>query len=605
MAQVIADRRDIEFVVHEQLNIEELCKHELFAEYNRKTVDLILTEARNFAVKEILPTQKEADQMGCKFENGNVITPECFKRLWKLYKEGEWLAMTEKPEWGGQGMPYTAAMAANDYFQGANCSFMMYPGLTHGAALLVENFGTQKQKELFLKNMLTGKWTGTMLLTEPEAGSDVGALTTLAKKNPDGTYMISGNKIFISSGEHDLAENIIHPVLARIEGAPAGTKGISLFLVPKYRVNDDGSLGEFNDVVCTGIEEKTGIHGNATCSLTLGGRGQCMGTLLGEENKGMRAMFIMMNAARLSVGMQGMTCASASYMNALNYARERIQGRHLLKMMDKNAPGVSIIKHPDVRRMLMNMKVYVEGMRSLLYYTGHLFDQIKVTESEAKKVKYSSMIDLLTPICKGYVTDRSFEVCNQGVQVYGGYGFIREYPQEQLMRDCRITMIYEGTNGIQAMDLLGRKLGLNQGKAIMDLMGEIQKTVVNAKKSVTVKALAIKLETTLAKSGEVAMHIGTLAMSPKVLTAFAFAYPFMEVFGDVVMAWMLLWRATIAATKLEKGIKKKDQAFYEGQLKSAEYFIFNILPIALGKMDAILSSNNAVIEISEDSFGGK
>ena len=253
----------------------------------------------------------------------------------------------------------------------------------------------------------------------------------------------------------------------------------------------------------------------------------------------------------------------------------------------------------------MNMKVYVEGMRSLLYYTGNLFDQIKVTESEAEKVKYNSMIDLLTPVCKGYITDRSFEVCSQGVQVYGGYGFIREYPQEQLMRDCRITMIYEGTNGIQAMDLLGRKLGLNQGKAIMDLMGEIQKTIVNAKKSKTVKAMADKLEATLAKSGEVAMHIGTLAMSPKVLTAFAFAHPFMEVFGDVMMAWMLLWRATIAAVKLEKGTKKKDQAFYEGQLKSAEYFIFNILPITLGKMEAILGSNSAAVEVSEDSFGGK
>jgi alkylation response protein AidB-like acyl-CoA dehydrogenase len=605
MAQVIADRRDLEFVVHEQLKVEELCDHELFNEYNRKTIDLVLTEARNFAVKEILPTQKEADREGCRFENGKVITPECFKRVWELYKEGEWLAMTEKAEWGGQGMPYTVALAANDYFQGANYAFMMYPGLTHGAALLVETFGTEKQKTLFLKNMLSGQWTGTMLLTEPEAGSDVGALTTTAKKNPDGTYTISGNKIFISSGDHDLSENIIHPVLARLEDAPAGTKGISLFLVPKYRVNDDGSLGEFNDVVCTGIEEKTGIHGNATCSLTLGGNGRCIGTLLGEENKGMRAMFIMMNAARLSVGMQGMSCASASYMNALNYARERVQGRHLLKMMDKNAPSVPIIEHPDVRRMLMSMKVYVEGMRSLLYYTGYLFDRIKITEDEAKKVKLNSMIDLLTPICKGYVTDRSFEVCSQGVQIYGGYGFIREYPQEQLMRDCRITMIYEGTNGIQAMDLLGRKLGLNQGKAIMNLMGEIQKTIAKAQKTAALNTLAAKLEATLAKAGEVAMHIGTLAMSPKVLTAFAFAHPFMEVVGDVVMAWMLLWRATIAAEKLEKNAKKKDQAFYEGQLKSAEYFIHNIVPITFGKMEAILSGNSAVVEISENSFGGK
>lgn len=605
MAQSLADRKDVEFVVHEQLDVAELCKHELFSEYNSKTIDLIISEARNLAIKEMLPTQKEADEQGCVFDNGTVTTPECFKRVWELYKEGEWLAMTEDPEWGGQGMPLTVSMAVNDYFQAANYAFMMYPGLTHGAALLVENFGTEKQKKLFLKNMFSGKWTGTMLLTEPEAGSDVGALTTTAKKNPDGTYSISGNKIFISSGEHDLAENIVHPVLARIEGAPAGTKGISLFLVPKYRVNDDGTLGEFNDVVCTGIEEKMGIHGNSTCSLTLGGKGECIGELLGEEHKGMRAMFLMMNAARLNVGMQGMSCAGASYINAVNYARERIQGRNIMKMLEKEAPGVPIIQHPDVRRMLMSMKVYVEGMRSLIYYTGYLFDRVKIAGSEEEKAKYNGLIDLLTPICKGYVTDRSFEVCSTGVQVYGGYGFIKEYPQEQLLRDCRITMIYEGTNGIQAMDLLGRKLGMNKGKAFMDLMGEVQKTLAQAKEIEALKDGAAKLEAALNKLGEVAMHIGTSAMSPKVMSAFAHAYPFMDVFGDVATAWMLLWRAVVAAKKLEKGAKKKEVAFYEGQLKSVEYFISNVLPITLGKMETILGLNGSAVDISEDSFAGK
>lgn len=605
MAQVITDRRDVEFVVHEQLKVENLCEHETFADYNRKTIDLILNEARNLAVKEMLPTQKEADEQGCKLENGVVTTPECFKRVWELYKEGEWLGMTEDPKWGGQGMPTTVAMAANDYFQSANYAFMMYPGLTHGAALLVEKFGTDEQKRLFLKNMLSGKWTGTMLLTEPEAGSDVGALTTTAKKNDDGTYSITGNKIFISSGDHDLSENIIHPVLARIEGAPAGTKGISLFLVPKHRVNDDGSLGEFNDVVCTGLEEKMGIHGNSTCSLALGGKGECIGTLLGEENKGMRAMFIMMNAARLNVGMQGLACAGASYVNAVNYARERVQGRNILKMMEKDSPGVPIIQHPDVRRMLMDMKVYTEGMRSLIYYAGNLYDQIKVADNEAEKIRYNGLIDLLIPICKGYVTDRSFDVCSTGVQVYGGYGYIKEYPQEQLLRDCRITMIYEGTNGIQAMDLLGRKLGMNKGKAFMDLMGEIQKTLVQAKELEKTKAAAEKLEAALPKLGEVAMHIGSAAMSPKVMTAFSLAYPFMEILGDVVMTWMLIWRATSAAIKLEKGAKKKDLAFYEGQIKSAEYFTANMLPVTFGKMDAIMVTDESAVEISEDAFGAK
>ncbi len=605
MAQVIADRRDVDFVLHEQLNVGALSEHDKFAEFNKKTVDLIVNEARNLAVKEILPTFKEGDEQGCRFENGQVFVPESFKRAYELFIEGEWLAMPEDPEYGGQGMPRTIALAAGDYFNGANYAFMMYPGLTHGAALLVEAFGTERQKKLFLKNMFTGKWTGTMLLTEPEAGSDVGNLSTTAVKNEDGTYSITGNKIFISAGEHDMVENIVHPVLARIEGAPAGTKGISLFLVPKYRVNEDGSLGAFNDVACTGIEHKMGIHGNATCSLTLGGKGECVGELLGEENKGMRAMFLMMNEARLLVGMQGFCCASASYMNAINYARERIQGKNLLQMMDANAPAVPIIQHPDVRRMLISMKAYVEGMRSLIYYAGNLSDRIAIADDEKEKAKLQGMLDLLIPICKGYVTDKAFEVCSTGVQVYGGYGFISEYPQEQLLRDCRITMIYEGTNGIQAMDLLGRKLGMNKGKPIMDLMVEIQQTIAWAKTMDGVKDYAVKVEKALNRLGEVAMHLGATAMSPKVMSAFAFAHPFMEASGDVVMAWMLLWRGCVAASKLENGAKKKDLAFYDGQMKSAKYFTQAVLPITMGKMDAIMATCDAAVEISEDAFGGK
>jgi alkylation response protein AidB-like acyl-CoA dehydrogenase len=604
MAQQIADRRDVDFVLHEVLQVEQLSKHEKFAEFNKKTVDLIVSEARNLAIKEILPTREIGDREGAKFDKGNVTVPESFHRAYELFKEGEWLAMTEDPDWGGQGMPRSVALAADDYLVGANLAFMMYPGLTHGAGKLIETFGTDKQKELFLKKMFTAEWTGTMLLTEPEAGSDVGALTTSAVKNDDGTYSITGNKIFISSGEHDMAENIIHPVLARIEGAPEGTKGISLFLVPKIWVNDDGSLGEPNDVVCTGIEEKMGIHGNSTCSLALGGKGKCRGTLLGEENKGMRAMFIMMNEARLLVGLQGFCCASASYMCAVNYAKERVQGKNLLQMMDPKASSVPIIQHPDVRRQLLTMKVYVEAMRSLIYYIGMCDDMIAVSENEEEKAKFKGIVDVLIPVAKGYVTDKAFEVCSHGVQVYGGYGFIKEYPVEQLLRDCRITLIYEGTNGIQAMDLLGRKLGMNGGKPIMDLLGEMQKTIAQAKSLEAVKDPAGKVEKTLNRLGEVALHMGQTAMSPKVLNAFAFAHPFMEATGDVIFAWMLLWRATVAATKLEEGAKKKDISYYEGQLKNIEFFANSILPITHGKMAAILTTNGAAIEISEASFGG-
>ncbi len=604
MAQYIADRRDVDFVLHEQMQVGDLSRAELFADFNHKTVDMIVSEARNLAIKEILPTREIGDREGCKFDNGQVIVPESFHRAYELLREGEWVAMTADLDWGGQGMPTTVALAASDYLVGANYAFMIYVALTHGAGKLIESFGTQQQKKRFLHKMYTGEWAGTMVLTEPEAGSDVGALTTSAVKNDDGTYSITGNKIFISGGEHDLTENIIHPVLARIEGAPAGTKGISLFIVPKIWVNDDGSLGEFNDVVCTGIEEKMGIHGNATCSLALGGKGNCKGMLLGEENSGMRAMFQMMNEARLLVGLQGLACASSAYMYAVNYARERVQGKNLLQIMDKDASSVPIIQHPDVRRQLMMMKVYVEGIRSLLYYVGLCEDRIKISEDAKVKSTYQGIIDVLIPIAKGYVTDRAFEVCSHGVQVYGGYGYVKDYPMEQLLRDCRITMIYEGTNGIQAMDLLGRKLGLNKGKPVMDLLGEIQKTIAMAADTRGLEDFAGKLEAAVNKLGEVALHMGTMAMSPKVLSAFAFAHPFMEVCGDVVMAWMLLWRAAVAARKLETNPKKKDAVFYEGQIKSAEFFIYSILPITYGKMKAILAFNGAVVEIAEDSFGG-
>ena len=604
MAQQIADRRDVDFLLHEVLRVEEISGHEKFGEFNRKTIDLIISEARNLALKEVLPTQVIGDRQGVHFENGVVTVPEEFKKVYETYREGEWVAMTESIDWGGQGMPRTVALAASEYFIGANLAFMMYPGLTHGAGRLIETFGTAKQKELFVKKLYTGQWCGTMLLTEPEAGSDVGVLTTTARKNDDGTYSITGNKIFISGGEHDLVENIIHPVLARIEGAPQGTGGISLFVVPKIWVNDDGTLGEFNDVVCTGVEEKMGIHGNATCSMALGGKGQCRGTLLGQENKGMRAMFLMMNEARLLVGMQGFCCASSAYLNALQYARQRIQGRHLLKMRDDSALAVPIIQHPDVRRQLLTMKAYVDGMRSLLYFVGILDDRKETTESAEEKARLQGMIDLLIPVAKGYVTDRSFEMCSQGLQVYGGYGYIRDYPMEQLLRDCRITMIYEGTNGIQAMDLLGRKLGLNQGKPIMDLLVEIQKTLARAKGVERLKGLVDRVEKAVNRLGETALHLGQTAMSPKVLNAFAFAHPFMDVCGDVILAWLHLWRATVAVAALEKGAKKKDAAFYEGQVKGAEFFIHTILPVTHGKMKAILETNGAAVEISDAAFSG-
>jgi alkylation response protein AidB-like acyl-CoA dehydrogenase len=602
MAQMIADRRDVDFVLHEQLNVADLSKNEKFRDFNKKTVDMVVSEARMLAIKEILPTQQLSDE-GCVFDNGEVRVPEEYHRVFKLFNEGEWPGMVDDPEWGGQGMPRSIASATMEYFNGANYPFMMYPGLTHGAGKLVEEFGTDDQKRIFLKKMYTGEWAGTMLLTEPGAGSDVGALTTTAKRNDDGTFTITGEKIFISGGEHDLTDNIIHPVLARIEGAPEGTKGISLFLVPKFLVNDDGSIGEFNDVVCTGIEHKLGIHGNSTCSLALGSNGNCVGTLLGEENKGMKAMFVMMNEARLLVGFQGFACATASYMYSVNYAKQRIQGKNLMEMMNPEAKAVPIIQHPDVRRQLLKMKVLVEGMRSILYYVNYCADMASIGKDEEERAKYQGLVEVLTPIAKGYVTDRAFEVCSQGMQVYGGYGFIEEYPMAQLLMDCRITMIYEGTNGIQAMDLLGRKLGMNKGKPVMDLFVEMQKTVAAAKEIPAIKDYAVKVEVALNKLGEIAMAMGQAAMSAKVLNAFANAHPFQDATGDVAVAWMLLWRASIAATKLEKA-KAKDKPFYDGQIKSLQFFVETLLPITMGNLEGLKAVSGAAMEIDEASFAG-
>ena len=604
MAQLIADRRDVDFVLHEQLEVGNLSTYEKFADYTSKTVDIIVSEARNLAIKEMLPALSPGDEEGCTFEKGDVRVPESFHRIHALFQKGGWPAMTDDPQWGGQGMPATVSLAAQNYFNGANFPFMLHYFLTHGAGKLIETFGTEKQKALFLEKLYSAKWGGTMLLTEPEAGSDVGALRTTAVKNEDGTYSISGNKIFISSGENDLVENIVHPVLARIEGSPPGTAGISLFLVPKIWVNDDGSLGEFNDVVCTGIEEKMGLHGSPTCSLTLGGKGQCRGSLLGEINKGMRAMFVMMNEARLDVGIQALGCASASYMNALNYARERVQGRPL-QAAAKDVSSVPIIQHPDVRRMLLTMKVYTEAIRSIIYYVGYCEDIAHTTNDADEKARRQGMIDVLIPIAKGYTSDRAFDVCNMGVQMFGGYGFTREYPQEQLLRDCKITHIYEGTNGIQAMDLLGRKLGLNKGRAFAALLEEMEKTLETAGKIDRLKEISASLGEVVKRLKALAQHMATMVRSEKMMTAFVAAYPFLEVTGDAVVGWMLLWRASIAAQKLASNARKKDMAFYEGQISGARFFNNIMLSVTLGKMDAILKDDAIAVEIPDAAFGGR
>ena len=617
MAQPIADRRDVDFVLYEQFHAEALCQHERYRDFDRRTFDLIVDEARKLAVKEILPTLAAGDREGLAFVDGQVKVPACFHRPYQRLREGEWTAMTADPAVGGQGLPYLVAQAVSDYQLGANCALTLFGWSGFGAGEMIEIFGTAEQKRLFLEKMYTGQWGGTMVLTEPQAGSDVGALTTTARRLDDGTYAIVGNKIFITGGDHDLTENIIHPVLARIEGAPAGIKGISLFLVPKIWVEPDGALGAPNDVVCTGIEEKMGIHASPTCSLAFGSRGRCRGLLLGEVDKGMKVMFHMMNTARLLVGAIGFTSASCAYQHALGYARERHQGRDLAQTFEPNAPQVPIIRHPDVRRMLMWMKAHVAGMRSFVYYGALLMDRIKTAEDAAERERCQGLLDLLTPVIKAYCSDRGFEVCSQAVQVYGGYGYTREYPVEQLMRDVRITSIYEGTNGIQALDLLGRKMGLQKGRVFMSFMEEVGVIVARAREIEGLEALAGRVAEAVDQLGATALELGQAAMSDRYRAAFAQATPFLEVMGDVIMAWMLLWRAVAAQPGIEKHPgreKDKDRtqacggsrqaAFYIGQIDTARHFINTILPVTAGKMAAIRRLDDAVVAMSETGFGG-
>ncbi len=521
--------------------------------------------------------------------------------------------MTQDLEYGGQGLPHILSQVAFEYLIGSNYNLTMYGILACGTGKLIEHGGTEEMKKTYLKNLYTGKWGGTMLLTEPNAGSDLGSLTTSAVKNADGSYSLKGNKIFISNGDQDITENIIHPVLARIEGAPAGTRGISLFLVPKYLVNDDGTPGKFNNIVCTGIEEKMGLHGSPTCSMGLGEKGDCKGFLLGEENKGMSGMFEMMNDVRLEVGTQAFAHASSAYLYAVDYAKNRLQGKAL--GADPSSPQVPLTAHPDVRRMMMNMKAYIDGMRSFIYYTAYCFDKVHCAANNEDKQLYSGLIEILTPVIKAYCSEKGFDVCVEAMQVYGGYGYTRDYPIEQILRDCKITSIYEGSNGIQAMDFLGRKLGMNKGKVFMALISEMQKTIEQAKAVDGLTGMAEKVEAVVNKLAKTAQNVGALLASGKIDAGFALAHPLMEVTGDVVMGWMLLWRAVTASEKLEgiaggsvgeerakKIEKNKNGAFYDGQLKTAGYFIFSKLPITAGKMESIMNSNGAVMEIHEKAF---
>lgn len=603
MAQELTDRRDLDFVIWEQHDAEQYLDLPLFNGFNKKTCNMIINEARTLAIKEMLPTLSEGDKIGVHFENGQVKVPECFKRPHSLILEGEWGCLMVDQEMGGQGAPPFVACAASEYFMGGNWALYTYAAMGGSTAGMIQNYGTQELKDTYVKNIVSGKWGGTMLLTEPAAGTDVGALETTAVKLKDGSYSLTGNKIFITNGEHDLCENIIHPVLARIIGHEEGTKGISIFVVPKYMVNKDGSLGEKNDIICTGVEEKHGIHGSATCSMSLGSRGDCIGYLLGEEKKGMKIMFNMMNEARMATGLQGLSYASSAYLLAVNYARERIQGKDVESFFDASAPSIPIIKHPDVRRNLLWMKSLVDGMRSFFYYMTTVGIRGHVAEDDKEREKFNGIFELLTPLIKEYLAVKGHDVCIQAMQVFGGAGYTQDYPVEQYARDCKIASIYEGCSGVQALDLMGRKLPMKKGQVFVDFIGEIQATVTQAKEIPELKELAERLEKTVGYMGDAAMHLGGIAMEGKIKPALAHSLPFLHAMGDVIMAWMLLWRAMVAIEKVDKA-SKKDKPFYEGQVKTAEFYIKTVFHETAGRFKSIKETCDAAITISDEGFGG-
>jgi len=610
MAMELSDPADQKFLLFEIFKIDSFSQNHKFTDFNKKTCEMILKSARDFAVKELMPANRLADKKnnhpeGANFINQEIKVPVSYHRPYQLFCKGGWLAMCEEEKWGGQSMPQVLGTAVNELFMGANPSLINYPGLTHGAGAIIKEFGSETQKGKYLKKLFQGRYAGTMCLTESQAGSDVGALETRAFRNDDGTYSIEGNKIFISGADSDLVENIIHPVLARIDGAPSGTKGISLFLVPKYRTDENGNtLPEKNNVEITGIEEKMGMHGNVTCSVSFGSKGQCIGELVGEENKGMKYMFLMMNEARQGAAVQALGISSASYAYAAAYARKRIQGPLITESFSPKPEKKPIIQHPDVRRQLLFMKTFIEGTRFLSYFLKWCQDMKEITQENEEKEKFQGLIELLTPVSKAYTTFRGIDITSAGIQVLGGYGFIEEYPQAQCYRDVRISSLYEGTNGIQAMDLLGRKLGMKKGKPFMDLCSEISKAINNANQA-GLNYIGEKLKTMLDKAAGCAINTGKAASGEKIMDAFASASLFLEAIGDLCMAWAFAVRATAAKEKLEHNISKKEIPFYEGQVVTAQFFYDTIYHEALGRMDALMNLSDTVMKMPEAGFYSK
>jgi alkylation response protein AidB-like acyl-CoA dehydrogenase len=596
MADYQAPLRDMRFVLNEVFDAPALWASmpRLAENVDPETADAILEEAGKISAGVLAPISREGDEQGCQWKDGEVTSPEGFKEAYQTIVEGGWNGLGGSPEFGGMGMPKTLVAQFEEMMQGANMAFGLAPMLTAGAALALNAHGSQELKEKYLPNLYSGVWSGSMDLTEPHAGTDLGIIRTKAEPNGDDSYSVTGTKIFITWGEHDMAENIIHFVLAKLPDAPKGPKGISLFLVPKFLVNEDGSLGERNSFSCGSIEKKMGIKGSATCVMNFDG---AKGWLVGEPNKGLAAMFTMMNYERLGVGIQGVGAAEASLQSAREYAMERLQSRAPTGPQEKDKVADPILVHPDVRRMLLTMKSYVEGGRAFSTYVASWLDIAKFCDEEELRKKGDGMVALLTPVAKAFLTDRGLESCIIGQQVFGGHGFIREWGQEQLVRDCRITQIYEGANGIQALDLMGRKVVGSQGKLFELFADDVASFIEENRDEESLKPFLEPLAAALERLSDVTEHVLGQA-GDDANAAGAASVDYLDLFGLTALAYMWARMVKAAAPRAEGDTS----GFYTGKLKTARFYYQRLLPKTVSLAEAVRSGSESMMALTADEF---
>jgi alkylation response protein AidB-like acyl-CoA dehydrogenase len=586
--------KDIQFILNDQLNYGSLCALPRYEGLNAKALDMTVNEASVFAKKVVDPLQEIGESKGVTFKDGLVSCPDEFKDAYRRYAENGWIAAARDPEYGGQGFPHMMRIVINDMMYGACQSFNMAPSLTHGAAHLIETFASDELKKQFVPRCYAGDWSGTMCLTEADAGSNLAGTRTTAFREGD-HFKIKGTKTFISWGDHDLTENIIHLVLARIDGAPAGVKGISLFIVPKIRVNDDATPGPANDVRCVNIETKLGLHASPTCTLEFGSKDDCIGYLCGQENMGLAHMFQMMNSARINTGVSGMAIASTAYLNALAYTKSRIQGKDITGSSKDDVP---IIRHPDIRRMLLWMKASVDGMRSMIY-TGAFWSDLSYELKDGdEKNHYKLLVDFITPIIKAFCSDTGFRVCETAIQCLGGYGYCKDFPLEQYLRDVKIMSLYEGTNGIQSIDLMGRKMAIAGGAPFWAFTREIE-TFCKKNRAHPVLGKNIQgLESAFSAVFRTVLEMNELKKTDPVLWG-ANTYPALLCFGELIMAWRLLDMAIISQ-RLSDQTKKSN--FYAGKILQATWYTDITLPHTLARIRSCIRKNQEIAEMPEGAF---